>query len=88
MLVATGPLAVALDATPLQYYLKGIVSKGCTTELNHGVLIVGYGVENGTQFWIVKNSWGGIWGERGFFRILKGKGTCGINTYVISSELE
>jgi len=88
MLVATGPLAVALDATPLQYYSSGIVKKGCTTELNHGVLIVGYGVENGTQFWIVKNSWGGSWGERGFFRILKGHGTCGINTYVISSELE
>jgi len=88
MLVATGPLAVALDATPLQYYINGIVTKGCTTELNHGVLIVGYGVENKKKFWIVKNSWGGIWGEKGYFRILKGDGKCGINTYVISSELE
>jgi len=88
MLVATGPLAVALDATPLQYYSSGIVKKGCDNRINHGVLIVGYGVENGDKFWIVKNSWGSSWGEKGYFRILRGHGTCKINSYVISSEVE
>jgi len=88
MLVATGPLAVALDASALHYYSGGIVKDGCGTRLSHAVLMVGYGVENGTQFWIVKNSWGESWGEKGYFRILKGHGTCGINSYVISSQIE
>jgi len=93
MLVATGPLAVALDATPLQWYFGGIYkpwfSWSCSkTELNHGVLLVGYGVEKGVAYWLVKNSWGSGWGESGYFRIFKGDGTCGINTYVISAVVE
>ena len=88
-LFQTGPLAIALNANPLQYYYGGIVdddASSCEPEgLNHGVVLVGYGTtDDGIDYWIVRNSWG----EKGYFRMLRGKGTCGINTYVTSAILE
>jgi cathepsin F len=93
MLVATGPLAIALDASPLQFYYGGIYkpshSSSCSkTSLNHAVTLVGYGVEKNVKYWLVKNSWGSGWGEKGYFRILRGDGACGINTYVVSAEID
>ncbi|VEN46852.1 unnamed protein product [Callosobruchus maculatus] len=82
--VATvGPISIAIDASHLQFYFGGVVSKwsGCKNtqeKLNHGVLLVGYG----DGFWIVKNSWAGWWGEHGYFRLKKDDGnTCGVATY-------
>ena len=85
----TGPLAVALNADTLQYYSSGILSSDSydcdPAGMNHGVTMTGYGVDNGIKYWKVKNSWGTSWGENGYFRILRGKGTCGINTYITSA---
>jgi cathepsin F len=92
MLYSTGPLSVALNADVLQFYNGGIIdydANECDPQgLNHGVAIVGYGSDNGNDYWIVKNSWGSRWGEKGYFRIARGKGTCGINTHVVTAELE
>jgi C1A family cysteine protease len=92
LLVQTGPLAIALNADPLMFYSGGIVdasAEECDPEgLNHGVTLVGYGTENGQDFWIVKNSWSASWGEDGYFRMARGKGTCGINKYVSTAKLE
>ena len=44
----------------------------------HAVKIVGYGVENGTPYWRIANSWNETWGENGFFKILRGSNHCGI----------
>jgi C1A family cysteine protease len=93
-LLEIGPLSVALDASSLQFYSKGSIlrqTSGCGQKernLNHGVVIVGYGVENGVKFWIVKNSWGVGFGDDGFFRIERGVNACGIKLDVSSSILK
>ena len=88
-LYENGPLAVAMNADPLQTYSSGILdvsSARCPTSgINHAVLLVGYGSTSSMDYWIVKNSWGKSWGEQGFFRIRRGNGTCGINCYITTA---
>ena len=93
LLFENGPFAIAINASPLQFYLWGVFNPWfefiCNPkELNHGVLLVGYGVSGNTPYWIIKNSWGSGWGEKGFFRLIGGKGACGFNTYVVTAEVE
>ena len=66
-------------------YQSGIYSDlDCGTQLDHGVLLIGYGFdfETDTPYWIIKNSWGEEWGENGYIRILRNvndsRGLCGI----------
>ena len=90
-LYETGPLAIALNADPLQTYSSGILdvtsTKCPTSGINHAVTLVGYGTENNVAYWIVKNSWGTSWGEKGYFRIRRGNGTCGINCYITTATV-
>lgn len=81
--VAQQPVSVAIEADGFwfQFYFGGIFSSSCGTNLDHGVLVVGYGTESGKNYWTVKNSWGGSWGEKGYIRIADngdGPGLCGI----------
>jgi cathepsin X len=68
---ARGPIACGIDATQkLEDYTSGIFSEAKLLPIsNHEVSVVGWGKENGVEFWIVRNSWGTYWGESGFFRI-------------------
>jgi len=86
--VSLQPVSVAIEAdtSSFQLYKNGIYSDiNCGTDLDHGVLIVGYGYDKyyDLQYWIVKNSWGASWGENGYIRILRNSsddaGICGIN---------
>jgi cathepsin F len=89
-LINRGPIAVALNAIPLQFYFGGIfhpIKVICNPEkLDHGVVIVGYGTEGGKDYWIVKNSWGPAWGEQGYFRIYNGDQNGGENVCGILNE--
>jgi len=80
--IQNGPISIAIEADQesFQFYAGGIYSdNSCGTNLDHGVNLVGYGSENGMEYWILRNSWGTSWGEEGYMRILRGKNICGLS---------
>ena len=90
--VAEGPVSVAIDSSRLGWYFRGIIKKYCKDDLDHAVLVVGYGTEKDIPYWIVKNSYGSTWGEKGYFRVMRDmtegeEGLCGITLMAVYPEL-
>jgi cathepsin X len=82
---ARGPVATGVNAEPIVEYEGGIVKDRNLLHkiVNHVVSIVGWGVEDDTEYWIVRNSWGQYWGELGYFRIETGHNSLGIEGSVV-----
>ena len=82
-LATVGPVSIAFEVVDdFRDYKSGVYqSKTCKNgpmDVNHAVLAVGYGVEKGVKYYIVKNSWGAVWGDQGFFKIKRGVNMCGV----------
>jgi len=99
-LYRNGPVAVGIQPDEdFMFYSDGIYrsaqpfGNGSRTgafewePVNHGVLLVGWGVENGTKFWRVQNSWGPDWGEDGFFRIVRGQDEIAVESMVEAADV-
>merc|ERR1719159_1491357 len=83
-LAKAGPFTIAINSVFFDAYKKGIMNppkltcSGAMPSLDHQVAIVGYGTENGQDYWKVKNSWGTDWGENGYCRVARGTNKCGV----------
>lgn len=77
-----GPVSVAIEAdqSSFQFYSGGVMDGQCGDQLDHGVLVVGYGTDSSVNkpYWTVKNSWGAQWGENGYIRLVRGIDQCGL----------
>jgi C1A family cysteine protease len=77
-----GPISIGIEAdqAAFQHYDSGVIDDGCGSQIDHGVLAVGFGTMDGKNYWKVKNSWGDQWGSDGFVYLARGKQICGIGT--------
>jgi len=81
-IATVGPIAITVDASEWHSYESGIFN-GCNQvnpDLNHGVVLVGYGTEDGQDYWLVRNSWNANFGEAGYIRVARTSdeaGRCG-----------
>merc|ERR1712093_380462 len=69
-------ITIEADQASFQHYTGGVISSGCGTNLDHGVLAVGY--DGGAGTWKVKNSWGASWGDNGYVLLSQTGNVCGI----------
>lgn len=81
-LMTNGPIAIAVAANGWSGYRSGIMSNCQASQVDHGVLLVGYT----DDYWIVKNSWAASWGESGFIRLQRGSNQCNMNSRALSAQ--
>ena len=81
-----GPISVGIDANhyTFKFYSEGVFyqpdCKNGLHDLDHCVLVVGYGTENGQDYWLVKNSWSTHWGDQGYVKMARKDNNCGVAT--------
>ena len=91
--IEAAPTSVAIEADKIAFqgYTSGVLNSAeCGTSLDHGVLAVGYGTEDGQAYYLVKNSWGASWGDAGYVKIANngdGAGICGIQLGAVRPKM-
>jgi len=89
LLYTHGAVGTAVKAAGEFSNYGGGVFAGCTgTDTDHAVTAVGYGTEDGVDYWLVKNSWGSDWGENGYIKLKRGVNMCGIGSLMVTVECE
>ena len=92
-----GPMVVSIKTIPMFYnYSYGIFSHGALKEqekrewqaVNHSVLLIGYGIENGVEYWNIMNSWSVLWGQAGCAKIKKGDNIMSLGSIAEAAEVE
>jgi len=75
-------VVVGAENPTFMHYNGGIINSGCNTRTDHAIAAVGYGSQGGKEYYIVRNSWGTNWGEKGYAKIAitSGEGTCKIQS--------
>ena len=81
--VAKQPVSISVEADSLQFqfYKSGVMGSKCGHDLDHGIVLTGYGNLSGKDYWKCKNSWGANWGMNGYILLARGEdgpGQCGI----------
>ncbi|CAG9569404.1 cathepsin L-like protease [Leishmania major strain Friedlin] len=83
-LAKNGPISIAVDASSFMSYHSGVLTSCIGEQLNHGVLLVGYNMTGEVPYWVIKNSWGKDWGEKGYVRVTMGVNACLLTGYPVS----
>jgi len=78
-------VAIYSSDTSFKNYARGVFSGCSSTAADHAVLVVGYGTQNGIDYWLVKNSWSTNWGISGYVKIKRGSDECGIESAAMSA---
>merc|ERR1711970_17644 len=80
-------VALVKSAGPFKGYGGGVFSGCAPGDIpDHAVAVVGYGTENGVDYWLIKNSWGPQWGENGYIKLERGSGMCGIGRAIAGTN--
>lgn len=92
--ISQAPVIVAVEADKMafQMYTGGILdSADCGTQVDHMLLAVGYGTQDGTDYYILQNTWGASWGDRGYIKIASngdGPGICGVQSSGVAVQTD
>jgi cathepsin F len=82
-LTTVGPLSICVDAETWQFYNGGVITSGCATDLDHCVMITGFKdatvKSKPVPIWLIRNSWGADWGEKGYIWVERDKNLCGVS---------
>merc|ERR1712121_36486 len=87
-LVTKGPVEAAFTVySDFPQYKSGVYKHTTGSPLGgHAIKIMGYGEESGVKYWLVANSWNEDWGDKGFFKIARGRDECGIESQVVAGD--